>query len=71
MKKITFSIDQFESITETAGHKFIGGFSMAYGNDPDDTDDGGVTNNCDGGNCKSSCGTGQNIQCNTVANCAG
>lgn len=72
MKRNKINIDQFESITETTGQKFVGGFSSAFGNDTDDSDDGGgVTNNCSGGNCKSSCGTGQNIQCNSVANCGG
>jgi hypothetical protein len=65
--KISMSLNRFESLSETAENKMIGGFSASFSTEP--VDDGGGSNNCDGGNCKTGCGTGQNISCNTVAGC--
>lgn len=67
MEKI-FDLSHYEQLIHGES-SLVGGFSLSY-TDPNDSDDGGgQTNNCNGGNCTSSCGTGQNVQCNAVAHC--
>lgn len=68
--KVLMDLTQFESISETSGQQLIGGFSATFST-TELVDDSGGSNNCQGGNCKTGCGTGQNIQCNTVDNCGG
>ncbi|GAA4208134.1 hypothetical protein GCM10022289_31620 [Pedobacter jeongneungensis] len=66
---IKFNVTAFESIHERDGNHLIGGFSASFANNEDSGEGGGETNNCQGGNCRSTCGEGQNIQCNTKSLC--
>jgi len=66
--KIDFSL--FESLREGGADKLIGGFSTTFSlSSLEQTNEIEESNNCLGGNCKNGCGIGQNISCNTVANC--
>jgi hypothetical protein len=67
---VLMDLHKFESISETSGQKLIGGFSATFSVN-ELVDESGGSNNCQGGNCKTGCGTGQNIQCNTVDGCGG
>jgi len=64
---LKFSISNYELISETNGQQLVGGFSSSFNYSVNELEAG--ANNCDGGNCRAECGTGQNIQCNTVAGC--
>ncbi|GAA4208128.1 hypothetical protein GCM10022289_31610 [Pedobacter jeongneungensis] len=65
-----FNINHFEGIQNDLEYKLIGGFSLSFNSgNPDGDSEGGGANNCQGGNCTSSCGSGQNVQCNAVAHC--
>lgn len=69
MLKINFNLADFEAISETAENQLVGGFSTSISvmaGTPFAVED----NNCNGGNCVSGCGTGQNVsQCNTTPGC--
>ncbi len=69
--KIKVDLSKFEFISEAIDGKLLGGFSASFEVDPGSNliDDGSGSNNCSGGNCRANCGSGQNIQCNTVAGC--
>ncbi|MEE4000519.1 hypothetical protein V1T75_09215 [Tenacibaculum sp. FZY0031] len=70
--KFTFDVSNFEPISEDSENKLIGGFSASLASNDSfkeiDTNQG--CNNCQGGNCASGCGGGQNISCNTTAGCS-
>jgi hypothetical protein len=69
--KIYYQIGHFDPIVETSQQQLTGGFSTSV------TVSAGVTfavddNNCNGANCTSGCGSGQNlISCNTRMGCGG
>lgn len=69
--KTTLFLEGLEKVSESDGKTLIGGFSLSIvgpgGLDPDTGT--GEANNCQGGNCVSGCGNGQNVQCNTIAGC--
>ncbi|WP_344852412.1 hypothetical protein [Pedobacter jeongneungensis] len=65
------AILSFESISETGANSIIGGFSLSFFTNSEESGSDGTTNNCIGGNCLDICGSGQNIKCNTVAGCHG
>lgn len=67
--KTILVLNDFEKISESQEKKIVGGFSQSFSGPTDGLDDGGTTNNCQGGNCRAGCGTGQNIQCNTYQGC--
>ena len=62
-----FNISNFESISESSGNKLVGGFSTSFTGGVDSLET--ISNNCEGGNCATRCGSGQNIGCNAVAVC--
>jgi hypothetical protein len=67
--KINFKYTDFEPISETSESQLTGGFSSAISVLPG-TPFAVEDNNCNGGNCTSGCGTGQNVsQCNTTMGC--
>jgi len=60
-----FYVGDFESLNETSEQHLIGGFSSSFtveGNSAANLNEVG-SNNCDGGNCVSGCGSGQNVIC--------
>lgn len=63
-----FDVSNYEYLVSYTD-QLIGGFSSSIAYNVENEDNSGTTNNCSGGNCTSSCGTGQNIQCNAVAHC--
>lgn len=65
--RINIDLTSYESVSHSAEDKLIGGFSTSFASEQDKDD--GRSNNCQGGNCKPTCGQGQNIQCNTTAGC--
>jgi hypothetical protein len=66
--KISVDLTKFESVSETAEQKLLGGFSASFSSDLENVGDEG-SNNCAGGNCVEGCGKGSNSGCNTVAGC--
>ncbi|WP_452225614.1 hypothetical protein [Lacinutrix chionoecetis] len=64
---MTFDISNFESISENSENKLIGGFSVSFTGGVNSLET--ISNNCEGGNCATRCGSGQNIGCNDVAGC--
>lgn len=69
MKKMKFSVVNYEVIVEHPDGMLLGGFSGSYSTGKDEDPPGGA-NNCEGGNCVKGCGNGQNVGgCNTVAGC--
>lgn len=69
--KVNISVDltRFESVSETAEQKLIGGFSASFSTNLTENVGDEGSNNCAGGNCVEGCGNGQNNKCNTVAGC--
>lgn len=65
--KMTFNISSFEPISEDSGNKLVGGFSASLTGTGDSVET--LSNNCNGGNCFTNCGGGQNIKCNSVTGC--
>lgn len=66
--KLKFNLSNFEPISESSENKLIGGFSPSISIEIKDHEFN--TNNCNGGNCVSGCGNGQNVQtCNTSMGC--
>lgn len=63
------TILKFDVISEQQNGKLIGGFSGAFSVESLYTTINTVSNNCNGQNCASGCGTGQNIHCNTGIQC--
>ena len=67
-KKVDRSFSRFEVLNETALGSLVGGFSAVFTAAPAAELAG--ANNCDGGNCKVGCGSGQNIgACNSLPGC--
>lgn len=64
-----FNTSKFEPISNVNAAHLIGGFSQSYSSSVDDEDSSGETNNCNGNNCRTNCGEGQNRDCNTTAHC--
>lgn len=64
---LIFNISDFESVSENSENKLIGGFSSSLKGGIHNLE--ALSNNCDGGNCATRCGSGQNISCNAVAGC--
>lgn len=60
--KTTVILTGFEEISESHVKQLLGGFSHTITN-PNTGIDTGTTNNCEGGNCVTGCGNGQNINC--------
>ncbi|WP_413666691.1 hypothetical protein ACEN9X_19385 [Mucilaginibacter sp. Mucisp86] len=62
---------EFELLSDETSQTLTGGFSTSFSTLPQlaFTGSDNNTNNCQGGNCTSSCGSSQNIQCNVVAHC--
>lgn len=67
---LSFSISNFEPVSENFENKLIGGFSQSQSSSRGFNYEVNG-NNCQGMNCASNCdgGTVQNTNCNTVTNC--
>lgn len=68
--KISYRISNFESVSENAENKLVGGFSQTQSSSMGF--DFTMSNNCYGGNCTTDCGNGpigQNVQCNVAQGC--
>lgn len=65
--KLIFNISEFEPISANSENKLVGGFSHTISGGGNSS--GTISNNCQGGNCKTNCGGGQNIECNTTLGC--
>lgn len=70
---VRFEIKNFESLSENSESKFVGGFSHTISGGGNSS--GTISNNCQGGNCTTDCGTGgpigKNLQCNVAQFCGG
>ncbi|MEE4000514.1 hypothetical protein V1T75_09190 [Tenacibaculum sp. FZY0031] len=58
MKKLSFDISIFESISENSESKLIGGFTQSFSSSFIKEDE--TANNCLGGNCSAGCGASNN-----------
>lgn len=67
--KVKLKLINFELIKKDESNKLLGGFSLSLSSNSDILISG-ETNNCEGGNCASGCGVGQNVSCNTSAGCS-
>jgi len=61
-RKIKIDINCFETMGETSENKLVGGFSTSFTFQGTSLNEEG-SNNCQGGNCASGCGNGQNVNC--------
>lgn len=66
--KTVIVLNDFEKVSESQ-KKLVGGFSSSFHQIDSIKIDDGSTNNCNGGNCVSGCGTGQNVNCNSTLGC--
>jgi hypothetical protein len=62
-------ITRFEPVREGEENKLIGGFSGSLSGKDIQDSIGLGSNNCEGGNCSSGCGIGQNVGCNSHSGC--
>ena len=66
--KVRVSLEKFETISENSKNQLTGGFSFSVSS-VSNRETETLSNNCNGGNCISRCGSGQNIGCNSSAFC--